>query len=50
MSSTMIVILSCAVIALVIGVALASRSGGPRVTTIERKTERAEGEEEEDRS
>lgn len=51
MSSSMIVILACAVIALVIGVVLASRDGGPRVTTIERKTKRAEDEgEEEDRS
>ena len=38
------------VVALVIAVVLASRSGGPRVTTIEHKTERAEDEEEEDRS
>ena len=50
MSAPMIVILACGVIALVIGVVLAAREGGPRVTTIERTTERAEGEEEEDRT
>ena len=43
MSSAMIVILACSVIALVIGVVLASRQGGPRVTTIETKREKDEG-------
>ena len=50
LSLTHILIIVVAICAAAIAVLLASRSGGPRVTTIERKTERAEVEEEEDRS
>lgn len=50
MSTTMMVILGLGVVALVIGVILAAGGDRPRVTTIERTTERAEGEEEEDRT
>ena len=49
MSSWIIIILLLAGVALVIAVILAARDDRPRVTTIERKTERAEGQEEEDR-
>jgi hypothetical protein len=46
---THILILFLVLAAAIVAVILAMRSGGPRVTTIERKTERAEREEE-DRS
>ncbi|HEY6663178.1 MAG TPA: hypothetical protein VIZ66_09660 [Sphingomicrobium sp.] len=42
MSSTMIIILSLAVIALVIGVILAAGNDRPRITTIETKRKREE--------
>ena len=45
-SLTHILIIIVVICAAVVAVLLASRSGGPRVTTIERKTERAEREEE----
>lgn len=40
MSTTMIVIIALVVVALIIAVVLAAGDGRPRVTTIERKTER----------
>jgi len=49
LSLTHILIIIVVICAAVVAVLLASRGSGPRVTTIERKTERAEREEE-DRS
>ena len=45
MSTTQIILIVAIVSAIAVAL-LASRGGGPRVTTIERKTERAEREEE----
>jgi hypothetical protein len=41
-STTIIIILILAALALILGVILASREGGPRVTEITRTTEREE--------
>lgn len=45
MSTSIVIILVLSAIALVIAVILAAGAGGPKVTTIERKTERAESQE-----
>ncbi|MFL6729422.1 MAG: hypothetical protein ACJ8E3_09580 [Sphingomicrobium sp.] len=48
MSSTMIIILSLAVIALLIGVILAAGGDRPRITTIETKRKREDEDEDDD--
>jgi hypothetical protein len=43
MSTPMLIIIVCAIAALLIGVILASRGSGPRVTTIEHRREHDDG-------